>query len=365
MSGNSVGKEFVVSLFGESHGRCVGVVIDGCPAGLPLSEGEIQAELDKRKPGTSELVSPRKEEDKAQLLSGVFRGRTTGGPICILVWNVAAVSKPYEALKTKPRPGRADYTAWVKYGGYADYRGGGRFSGRMTAPLVMAGSVAKKLLAKKKVEVLAHTVEVGGVKVPRQPSIGEIRREVYKNPLRCAVPEIVDEMKDAILKAKREGDSVGGVVECVAVNVPAGVGSPIMDSLDADLAKILFDIPAVKGVEVGAGFEAARLRGSENNDSFVLRKGKIVTLTNKAGGILGGISTGMPIVVRIAFKPTPSIRKRQKTVDLEKMKETEIEIGGAHDPCIVPRAVPVVESAVAVVLADHTLRGQFIPSVLK
>ncbi|HID90592.1 TPA: chorismate synthase, partial [Candidatus Bathyarchaeota archaeon] len=202
------------------------------------------------------------------------------------------------------------------------------------------------------------------VRIPRRPTVEEIRHEVYGNPIRCAVPEIANEMRMAILRAREEGDSVGGIVECLALNVPAGVGSPILDSLDADLAKFLFDIPAVKGVEVGAGFEAARLRGSENNDPFAIREGKVVTLTNRAGGVLGGISTGMPIAVRVAFKPTPSIAKRQMTVDLERMEETGIVMGGRHDPCVVPRAVPVVESAVAVVLADHMLRAQFIPPVI-
>ncbi|MFQ6085490.1 MAG: chorismate synthase [Candidatus Bathyarchaeia archaeon] len=365
MSANSFGKAFVATIFGESHGRCIGTVIDGCPAGLLLRERDIQVELDKRRPGTSKFVSPRREEDKVEILSGVFKSRTTGGPICVLIWNKDIESKPYEDIKTKPRPGRADYTAWVRYGGYEDYRGGGRFSGRITAAFVMAGAIAKKLLATKKIEVLVHTTEIGGVKIPRSPSVAEIKREVYRNPVRCAVPEVLKDMEEVILRAKKEGDSVGGIVEGVVLNVPAGVGHPTMDSLDADLAKILFIIPAVKGVEVGAGFEVTRLRGSENNDPFAVRKGRVVTLTNRSGGILGGISTGMPIVVRVGFKPTPSIKKKQKTVDLEKMTETEIEIGGRHDPCVVPRAVPVVESAIAMTLADHMIRNQIIPLVLR
>lgn len=365
MSGNSIGKEFVVTVFGESHGRCVGAVIDGCPAGLSLSESDVQEELDKRRPGISELVSARGERDEAEFLSGVLNGRTTGAPICIVVWNIAADSRPYEAIRMKPRPGTADYTAWVKYGGFSDYRGGGRFSGRMTATFVMAGAVAKKLLATKGVEVFAHAIEIGGVRIPREPTTDEIRREVYRNPVRCAIPEAVEGMKEEILRAKRDKDSIGGIVECTAVNVPPGVGSPILDSLDADLAKILLDIPGVKGVEFGRGFEAARLRGSENNDPFAMRGERVITLTNEAGGILGGISTGMPIVMRTAFKPTPSIGRKQRTVDLEKLRETEIEVGGRHDPCVVPRAVPVVESVVAIVLADHMIRGGFVPVVLK
>lgn len=364
MSGNSIGKEFIITCLGESHGKCVSVVIDGCPAGLPLTERNIQIELDKRRPGVSELVSPRLEEDKVEILSGVFNGFTTGAPLCLLVWNKEVESAPYKAIRYKPRPGHADYPAYVKYGGFSDYRGGGRFSGRITVAFVMAGAVAKKLLATHKIEVLAHTVRIGGVKITRKPTINEIKRNVYKNPVRCADLKVARKMESVILDAKREGDSVGGIVECVATNVPVGVGSPIFDSLDADIAKILFDIPAVKGVEFGAGFEVAWLRGSENNDPYAIRGGKIVTLTNNAGGILGGLSSGMPIVVRAAFKPTPSISKKQRTVDLRKMKETEIQIAGKHDPCIVPRAVPVVESAVAIALVDHMLRNHMLPKVL-
>jgi len=364
MSGNSIGKEFVVKCFGESHGKCISVVIDGCPAGLPLTERDLQAELDKRRPGISKIVSQRFEEDKAEIISGIFKGFTTGAPLGMLVWNKEVDSTPYEAIKHTPRPGHADYPAFVKYGGFRDYRGGGRFSGRITAAFVMAGAVAKKLLATRKIEVLAHTVEIGGVKIIRKPTINEIKRNVYMNPVRCANLKVAGKMEKAILNAKREGDSVGGIVECVATNVPVGVGSPVFDSLDADIAKILFDIPAVKGVEFGAGFEVAWLRGSENNDAYAIRGGKIVTLTNNAGGILGGLSSGMPIVVRAAFKPTPSINKKQRTVDLRKMKETEIKIAGKHDPCIVPRAVPVLESCVAIVLVDHMLRDHMIPKVL-
>lgn len=365
MSSNSIGKEFAVTLFGESHGKCIGVMIDGCPAGLPLTESDIQAELNKRKPGVSGVVSPRAEEDKLEILSGVFNEVTTGAPIGMLVWNKEAESAPYEAIKNKPRPGHADYPVFMKYGGFTDYRGGGRFSGRITIAFVMAGAVAKKLLATLGVETLAHTVEIGGVKIKQSPSIAEIKREVYRNQVRCADPEVARKMEEAILKAKKEGDSVGGIIECIATNVPVGVGSPVFDSLDADTAKFLFDIPAVKGVEFGVGFEAARLKGSENNDPYTLRGGKVVTLTNNAGGILGGLSTGMPITVKVAFKPTPSISKLQKTVNLNKLEETEISFTGKSDPCIVPRAVPVVESVVAIVLTDHLLRDHILPRVLK
>ena len=364
MSSNSIGKVFVFTCIGESHGFIVGAIIDGCPAGLPLTEADVQSELDKRRPGLSGVSTPRMEEDRVEILSGVYRGYTTGAPICMIVRNRDVDSKPYEAIRFRPRPGHADYPAAVKYGGFNDYRGGGRFSGRMTAAYVMAGAVAKKLLNLLEIEVLAHTVQIGKVKLSRRVSYEDIRVNVYRNAVRCADPEVAALMEDAVLKAAEEGDSLGGVVEGIALNVPVGVGEPIFDSLDSDLAKMLFNIPAVKGVEFGAGFKAASMRGSENNDQYVVKDGKVFTLTNNAGGILGGLSTGMPIVVRVAFKPTPSISKKQRTVDLKEMREVELELKGRHDPCIVPRAVPVVEACMAIVLADHVLRASLIPETL-
>jgi len=365
LSGNSIGRALVFTCFGESHGSYIGAVLDGCPAGLQLSEADIQAELNKRRPGLTEISTSRREEDRVEIVSGVYRGYTTGAPICMIVRNVDVDSKPYEAAMVKPRPGHADYTARIKYGGYSDPRGGGRFSGRITAAYVMAGAVAKKLIGLVGIEVLAHTVQIGNVKVDGEVPYEEIRRNVYSNPARCAVPEIAAKMIDEVLRASREGDSVGGVVEGIALNVPAGFGEPIFDSLDADIAKALFNIPAVKGVEFGAGFRAASMRGSEANDQYAVRDGKIVTLTNNAGGIIGGISNGMPIKVRVAFKPTPSISKRQRTVNLETMSEEEIEVAGRHDPCIAPRAVPVVEACLAFVLADHALRAGAIQRVIR
>lgn len=365
LSGNSIGEEFVFECFGESHGLLVGAVIDGCPAGLPLSEADIQLELDKRRPGSTEISTSRFEEDKVQILSGIFKGYTTGAPICMVVWNRDINSKPYEAVRFRPRPGHADYPAHVKYGGFNDYRGGGRFSGRITTAYVMAGAVAKKLLARFGIEILAHTIQIGNVRLSRRVSYDEIRKNVYQNPVRCSDPHTAELMKKAIIEASRNGDSLGGVVEGVALNVPAGIGEPIFDSLDSDMAKMLFNIPAVKGVEFGAGFKAAEMKGSENNDPYIIKDGKILTATNNSGGILGGLSTGMPIIVRAAFKPTPSILKVQRTVDLKLMREVEIEVKGRHDPCIVPRAVPVVEACIALVLADHMIRAGKIPKVLK
>jgi chorismate synthase len=364
LGSNSIGKEFVVTCFGESHGRCVGAVIDGCPAGLPLTEEDLQKELDKRLPPNRELVSARREKDVVEVLSGTFEGFTTGAPICALVWNKQAVSGDYDSIRDKPRPGHADYPARIKYRGFNDYRGGGRFSGRITVAFVIAGAVAKKLLDVFGVEVLAYTTAIGNVELRATLSLGDVRENTYANPVRCPDPDVAEKMKETILSAKKEGDSVGGIVECVAFNLPVGVGEPIFDSLDADIAKMLFDVPAVKGVEFGVGFEAAKMRGSENNDPYGMCDDEIELLSNNAGGVLGGLSSGMPLVVRVAVKPTSSISKKQKTVDLSKMEDATIKVQGRHDPCIVPKAVPVVEASVAIVLVDQLLRGGFIPKVL-
>ncbi|WNZ28811.1 MAG: chorismate synthase [Candidatus Bathyarchaeota archaeon] len=364
LGSNSIGKEFVVTCFGESHGRCVGAVIDGCPAGLPLSVEDIQNELDKRLPQKAEIVSARREEDVVELFSGTYEGFTTGAPICILVWNKEVVSDSYDMIRHTPRPGHADYPARIKYLGFNDNRGGGRFSGRLTVAYIMAGAIAKKLLALASVEIMAYTSAIGGVTIKKALSVEDVREKTYDSSVRC--PDLVasKQMENAILKAKSEGDSVGGIVDCFALNVLPGVGEPLFDSLDADLAKILFGIPAVKGVEFGVGFESSRLKGSENNDPYVMQDGEVKTTTNNSGGILGGMSSGMPIVLRVAIKPTPSIDKEQRTVDLLQMNNTKIQVKGRHDTCIVPKAVPVVESAVALVLIDQMLRAGLIPKVL-
>jgi chorismate synthase len=364
LAANSIGKAFVVTSFGESHGRCVGAVIDGCPAGLPLSEKDVQAELDRRIPKKPEITSGRIEEDIVEFLSGTFEGHTTGAPICMLVWNKEAVPSEYDIIKDLPRPGHADYTAYVKYGGFSDYRGGGRFSGRITVSFVMAGAVAKKLLRLFGVEVLAYTKAIGGIEMKETPTLEKIREETYKNPVRCPDSVYAEAMEKAMVEARKEGDSLGGIVECIALNVPTGVGEPVFDALDADIAKAIFAVPAVKGVEFGAGFKAAAMKGSENNDPYAIRDGKVVTLTNNAGGVLGGLSNGMPIVVRAAIKPTPSIAKKQKTINLAEFKEATLQVRGRHDPCVVPKAVPAIESMVAIVLADHMIRAGIIPRIL-
>jgi len=361
---NSLGKLFTITSFGESHGRCVGIIVDGCPAGLSIAEEDVQKEVDKRRAGGTVAATTRLEEDRVQIVSGVFNGFTTGAPICLLVWNKDVDSTEYEKMRFQPRPGHADYTAFIKYGGFDDFRGGGRFSGRITAGFVMAGAIAKRLLNIIGTEVLAHTVEIGKIKAePKE--VGEIRENVQKNPVRCADLKAAEEMIRAIEKAKEEGDSIGGIIEGVALNVPVGLGEPVFDTLEGDIAKALFAIPAVKGVEFGSGFSAAGKRGSENNDLFTVRNNRLVTVTNNAGGILGGISNGMPIVVRVAVKPTSSIAKTQQTVDIKKMESTTLAVKGRHDVCIAPRAVVVVEAMMAVTLCDFAMRAGIIPRVIK
>ena len=360
MPGNTFGRAFRVTTFGESHGKAVGVIVDGCPAMLELSEADIQRELDRRKPGQSAVTTPRREEDRVEILSGIFEGKTTGAPIAMVVYNREYDSSAYEELRFKPRPGHADLTYFLKYG-HRDHRGGGRASGRETLARVAAGAIAKKLLGTRGVEILAHTVEIARVRAG-EVSLEDIRKNPEKNSVRCADPAKARKMEEKILAVKQEGDSVGGVVEVMALNVPPGLGEPVFDKLDADIAKALMSIGAVKGVEIGSGFAAARRRGSENNDEFYVEGGKIRSRSNNAGGVLGGISTGMPIVARVAVKPTSSIAKEQRTVDLRTLAETTISVKGRHDPCIVPRVVPVCEAMLALTLADHALRSGVIPA---
>ena len=365
MAGNSIGKKFVITSFGESHGSCIGVIVDGCPAGLSLIESEIDKELGKRLPTHPELVSGRIEKDSVKFSSGVFNGITTGAPICLTVENKEIKSSDYEPIKDLPRPGHSDYPARIRYGGFNDYRGGGRFSGRSTVSIIMAGTIAKKLLALLNIEVLAFTKSIGKIELERAMSFEELRKFRYETAVRCPDLDCAKLMEKSIVKARSEGNSLGGIVECVALNVPVGIGDPIFDSLDGDLSKMLFAIPAVKGVDFGLGFGVTRIYGSDNNDEYALSNGEVVTTSNNAGGILGGLSSGMPIILSVAFKPTPSIEKEQHTVNLKTMKETKMKISGRHDPCVVPKAVPVVESAVAIVLIDHLLCSGVISNVLK
>jgi chorismate synthase len=361
---DSLGKLFTVTSFGESHGKLIGIVIEGCPAGLKIDADCIQHELDKRKPSDTPGSTPRNEEDKAEILSGVFKGYTTGAPICLATWNKDTRSSDYEMMKAYLRPGHADYTSYIKYGGFGDYRGGGRFSGRITAEFVAAGAVAKALLKTIDVDIIAHSIEIGGITAVSQ-DIEAIKQNTNDNPLRCADAAAAERMTAAIEEARAAGDSLGGIIEGIATGVPAGLGEPVFDNLDGEMAKALFAIPSVKGVEFGAGFNAARLKGSQNNDPFYIEDEKIITKTNRAGGILGGISSGMPVIVRVAVKPTPSISQKQETVNIDDMSKTELEIKGRHDACIVPRAVPVVEAMMAITLCDFALRAAILPRVIK
>lgn len=361
---NSIGTALRVTSFGESHGRCIGVLLDGCPAGLLLDVINIQRELDRRRSGQSSITSKRSEEDRLDLLSGIYNGYTTGAPICMLIWNGDQESSKYDEIRLKPRPGHADYAARVRYGGFNDHRGGGRFSGRITAGFVMAGAIAKQLLDIIGVEVLAYTTSIGGIEAPLV-SIEEIRSNTERTPVRCPHIPTAEKMIAAIEAARDEGDSLGGEVECVALNLPAGVGQPVFDTMEGDISKALFAVPAVKAVEFGAGKRLASMRGSEANDVYGLKAGKAVSLSNNMGGILGGLSNGMPIICRATFKPTPSIYRTQRTVDLGEIVETKLTISGRHDPCIVPRAVPVVEATVAMVLTDQAIRRGLIPMVLE
>lgn len=346
---STFGKVFSITTWGESHGPAVGVVLDGCPAGLELDESDIQRQLDRRRVGQSQVTSPRNETDKVQILSGVFNGLTMGTPISMLVWNQDADSSKYEDIKDKFRPGHADYSYLAKYG-VRDHRGGGRSSARETVGRVAAGAVARKLLAQEGVQIAGYTKELGGL-VAQKLDFAEIERNI----VRCPDPDIAPKMVEAVLKAKEENDSLGGIAEILAMGVPPGLGEPVFDKLDADIAKAMLSIGATKGIEFGSGFDFARMKGSQSNDPFVNQGGKVGTVENKAGGILGGISTGEDILVRLAVKPTSSISREQNTINTAG-EETKIEVKGRHDPTIIVRLVPVAEAMMALVLADHLLR---------
>ncbi|WP_312613481.1 chorismate synthase [Oscillibacter sp.] len=351
------GNRLHVSIFGQSHGKAIGAVADGLPAGETVDMEELARFLARRRPGQNALSTSRQETDVPEFLSGLQGGVTCGSPLCAVIQNRDQHSSDYAALADTPRPGHADYTAWVKWGGQADMRGGGHFSGRLTAPLCIVGGIAKQLLARRGVYVGAHLLSVEGETDSSFPLLPApaLFEEIAAKPFPVLDDARGARMQGTIMAAAQEGDSVGGVVECAVVGLPAGLGEPMFDGMESRLAAVLFGIPAVKGVEFGAGFEAATLRGSVNNDPFRIRDGRVVTSRNRSGGILGGITTGMPLTLRTAFKPTPSISKPQQTVRLSSMEETELVIGGRHDPCVAHRAVPVVEAAVATVLLDILL----------
>ena len=354
MSGNSFGQNFKITTCGESHGGAVGVIIDGCPPGLEIALEEIQYELDRRKPGQSSITTPRKEEDTIHALSGIFNGKTTGTPILLLAHNKDQRSEDYNHLKDVFRPSHADFTYLMKYG-LRDYRGSGRASARETLARVAAGAIAKKYLQQELgIEILAYVEQVGSLKAAVNQDTVTMSM-VESNIARCPDPQMAIEMINLIEQVLADGDSIGGVVKCVIRHVPVGLGEPVFDRLSADLAKAMLSINATKGFEIGSGFAGVELRGSVHNDPFVLNEGEIRTQTNHAGGVLGGISSGEDIYFRVAFKPVSTISKTQQTLDVD-YNEVQLTAHGRHDPCVLPRAVPVVEAMAALVVIDHYLR---------
>jgi len=351
MAGNTYGTLYRVTTFGESHGKGIGVVIDGCPAGLELDTDHIFNELQRRKPGQSKIVTQRKENEEFEILSGVFEGQTTGTPLAIFIKNQDQRSKDYSHIADKFRPSHADYTYHEKYG-IRDYRGGGRSSARETAARVIAGAIAKQILDHLNVSIHAYVSQVGDITIPQNAEINLDYTE--DNIVRCPDPTTADKMISYIDAIRKSGDTIGGKITCIIDNCPAGVGSPVFDKLHAELGKAMLSINAVKGFEYGSGFEAIKMKGSEHNDSFEMIDGKVSTKSNYSGGIQGGISNGMPIYFNVAFKPVATIVKSQESINKE--RENVLVTGkGRHDPCVVPRAVPIVESMSAIVLLDQLL----------
>lgn len=344
------GENIQITIFGQSHAPAIGVTIEGLPAGEEIDLDELKAFLARRAPGNNAWSTPRKEADEPEIQCGIANGKTCGAPLTAIIRNQSTRPGDYANLRTVPRPGHADYTAYVKYDGSADMSGGGHFSGRLTAPLCIAGGICKQILKREGIEIKARIQAIGGIEDP-----GDITKQEVLTEFPVIHAEAGIKMQECIAKALSEGDSVGGIIECVVTGLPAGLGGPLFDGMEGKIASAVFGIPAVKGVEFGVGFATAGLRGSENNDAFCIKDGQVLTETNNSGGILGGITNGMPLIFRAAFKPTPSISRPQKSVDLTTGEETTLEIKGRHDPCIVPRAVPVVEAAAAIAVYDALL----------
>jgi len=352
------GNNFKISIFGESHGEGIGATICGVPAGLEIDTNYIKTELLRRAGGHDTLSTPRLEADEFKILSGVFEGRATGTPLCIFIPNTNTISKDYDKIKNYMRPSHADYTGFVKYGGNNDYRGGGHFSGRITAAFVACGAIAKMYLKSKGITVGGHILSIGEISEERFDAIDKELLESLASKKFAVIDDIIGiRMKEEIQKAKMDQDSIGGIVEAAVLGLPVGVGEPFFDSVESVISHLLFSVPAVKGVEFGRGFDISKMRGSVANDSIFAENGKIYTKTNNNGGINGGITNGMPIIVRTAFRPTPSISKEQQTVDISTMENVNYSIHGRHDPCIVQRAVVVVESAIAIGIAELLLEG--------
>ena len=356
-----MGEQIKLTIFGESHGPSIGVVIDGLPAGIELDQEAIAREMKRRAPGNSKLATPRKESDSVSIESGFFNGRTTGMALCARIPNSNAHSKDYSKMKEIMRPGHGDYPGYVKFRGCNDYRGGGSFSGRLTAPLVFAGAVAKQLLAARGITVGAHVAALAGVRDRKFDPLGETAetlRAMGDETLPVLDPSVREAMAARITEAQKEKDSVGGTIECMTIGLPVGLGEPYFDSVESRLSHALFSVPAVKGIAFGDGFGLAEMRGSEANDSMTYQDGKVVCTTNHNGGVTGGITNGMPLLFTVAVKPTPSIGKTQHTVNVVTGEDTTLEVTGRHDPCILPRAVPVIEAVTAWTLLDLSLLAE-------
>lgn len=351
---STYGENLKLSIFGQSHGAAIGMTLDGIPAGLPVDMDALQVFLNRRAPGQNDWSTPRKEADRPEFLSGILDGYTCGAPITAVIYNKNTRSGDYANLKDCPRPGHADFTAQIKYGGFQDAAGGGHFSGRLTAPLCIAGGLCKQWLEGMGIRIFAHIAAIAGISdTPFDPLAPDA--DLIQPEFPVINQDAGARMRAVISAAKSDGDSVGGIVECAVTGLPAGVGEPMFGGVESRIAQIVYGIPAVKGVEFGAGFAAAKLRGSQNNDDYVMTDGQIRTATNNSGGILGGITTGMPLIFRAALKPTPSISRPQQSVSLSSGKMQELVVKGRHDPCIVPRAVPVIEAAAAIAIFDMIL----------
>lgn len=352
------GNNIRISIFGESHGNAIGINIDGLPSGFEIDMDKVMIEMSRRAPGKSSLSTPRKEGDIPEILSGYFEGKTTGTPLCAIIRNSNTKSKDYSKLKDVMRPGHADYTGVMRYDGFNDYRGGGHFSGRITAPLVFAGAICKQILESKGISIAAHVNSIGSIKDNSFLDV-DINEELISSFKGRELPlinsELEEEMRQEVMNARKDMDSVGGTVECAVLGVKPGVGNPFFDSVESTLAHLMFSVPAVKGIEFGRGFDISKMRGSEANDEYYLDDKTVKTRTNNNGGILGGITNGMPIVFKVAIKPTASIFKEQRTVNIATMEETKLKIEGRHDPCIVQRALPVIESVTAIGILELIL----------
>lgn len=353
---STYGETLKLSIFGQSHGAAIGMTLDGIPAGLPVDTEKLQQFLNRRAPGQNDFSTPRREEDRPEFLSGIVNGSTCGAPIAAMIRNTNTRSGDYENLKDCPRPGHADYSAQMKYRGYQDVAGGGHFSGRLTAPLCIAGGLCKQWLEEKGIRIAAHISVIAGIADEPvfldwvDPDFNKINTDFP-----VLNPEAGEKMRAEIAKARADGDSVGGVIECIITGLPAGIGDPMFGGMEGRIAQIVYGVPAVKGLDFGSGFTGSYLRGSQNNDAFTMDDGVVKTVTNNAGGILGGITTGMPLVFQAAIKPTPSIAKEQQSISLSQKSTQQLQIKGRHDPCIVPRAVPVIEAAAAIAVFDALL----------